>query len=488
MTCSAYYETHSEPPHGGDRCSLPEIEAGTARAVSLLGASTTFFGVANLFITGRFIKRFGVKSALALQVFWPGARLAIQNLGVMTGGSRGIVIVQCSQLMTILGGPVGYLLALNTYVAELTTNKERTGYLGILQGCNMFGAAAGFLIGGILADVFNILTPFQVTLALFLASTVYVLLFLPWIAPPKDTPASSSAQSGFARAFGPLRTIMPAKWALKDGRMWTSYGPLLLAAGVFLAVLATGYIPTLLQLYATDRFAFGPKRNSYLVSSHSFLRGLFLTLGFPRIISSGRAFMERHRLANSNPTASEIRPLVSGTATPLPESEVGRAMQDEADRDIQPTKLADDQETYDFDLLYTRYSLLIDGIITLGAAFVTRGWHMFLIGSILPLGAGTASSAKGTILQMCASSERADALAAISLVEMIARLSTTLVFGVVFAAFASMGRTELVFVCNAGVALVGFGVLVFSRFAPEGSRRWTRADEEGSRAEDETRE
>jgi len=117
MTCQAYYESHpgtapSSPIH--DRCSLPEIEAGTARAISLLGCSTTFFGVANLFITGRLIKRFGVKSALGVQVFWPAARLAVQNVGVLVGGSAGIVIVQCSQIMTIVGGPVGYMLALNT--------------------------------------------------------------------------------------------------------------------------------------------------------------------------------------------------------------------------------------------------------------------------------------------------------------------------------------------------------------------------------------
>lgn len=71
MTCEAYYDTHSEPGPGSDRCSNREIEAGTARAVSLLGTSTTFFGVINLFITGWNIKTFGVKTALAIQVSYP---------------------------------------------------------------------------------------------------------------------------------------------------------------------------------------------------------------------------------------------------------------------------------------------------------------------------------------------------------------------------------------------------------------------------------
>ena len=61
MTCEAYYAHHpTQVPHDGrDRCSLPTIEAGTARAVSLLGITTTFFGVINLFITGWTISDWG---------------------------------------------------------------------------------------------------------------------------------------------------------------------------------------------------------------------------------------------------------------------------------------------------------------------------------------------------------------------------------------------------------------------------------------------
>jgi hypothetical protein len=62
----AYYEKHPEPgaASGLDRCAKHEIEAGTARAVALLSASTTIFGIMNLLVTGWSIKRFGVKPAL----------------------------------------------------------------------------------------------------------------------------------------------------------------------------------------------------------------------------------------------------------------------------------------------------------------------------------------------------------------------------------------------------------------------------------------
>ena len=53
---------------------------------------------------------------------------------------------------------------------------------------------------------------------------------------------------------------------------------------------------------------------------------------------------------------------------------------------------------------------------------------MYLVAAVLPFAAGTGSAAKGSILQMvgrsASSNERTDALAGVSLVENIARLST----------------------------------------------------------------
>lgn len=107
MTCDAYYEKHSPPEFLTDRCAIREIEARTAREVVLLAGSTVFFGLANLLVTGWSIKRFGVKVALWIQVFWPAVRLAIQNVGVSVGSNTGIWIIQGSQIITIVGGKCG---------------------------------------------------------------------------------------------------------------------------------------------------------------------------------------------------------------------------------------------------------------------------------------------------------------------------------------------------------------------------------------------
>jgi hypothetical protein len=52
------------------------------------------------------------------------------------------------------------------------------------------------------------------------------------------------------------------------------------------------------------------------------------------------------------------------------------------------------------------------------------------------------------------------------------------VFGLIFAAFADIGQTHLVFTVNAAVAVVGFIVLLFSHFPPDGSRRFVEESRE----------
>ncbi|KAI4152925.1 MAG: hypothetical protein LQ340_002613 [Diploschistes diacapsis] len=232
-----------------DRCSIHAIESSTALAVSLLGASTTVFGLANLFLTGSLIKRIGIKPTLLINVFFPALRLLIQNVGVEVWGSAGIVIVQCSQIITVLGGPSGYLLVLNTFISEVVEYEGRTAWLGRLTGSMMVGSALGFLLGGVLAEAFGIRAPFRLTLVLFLCACAYVLVFLPHI-PPAEVKAADTGSAGGKKKgralgafFGPLVVFAPRKFVGVDGVVRTEYGATLLACGVFLGILATGKSP-----------------------------------------------------------------------------------------------------------------------------------------------------------------------------------------------------------------------------------------------------
>ncbi|EKD15409.1 major facilitator superfamily transporter [Drepanopeziza brunnea f. sp. 'multigermtubi' MB_m1] len=472
MTCDAYYTTHPEPAHG-DRCENRMIEAGTARAYSILGASTTFFGMANLFITGWAIKKLGAKSALLNSVFWPAVRLLIQNIGVMHGGATGMLIIQCSQIICIVGGPAGYLLALNSYVAEILEPSERTGALGKLQGCAFLGMSLAYFLGGLITDVFGLIAPFRVTLALFTSSSIYVALFLPWIAPDKT--ALKVQKTKLSRFFGPLKIFTPRKWMMQNGQVRMEYGTILLGFGVFLGVLATGFIPVLLQMYATDVYAFGATENGYLISLNSFIRGIFLTFVFPVIISYGRArYSNPKHVKDCEPSPESDTNLPTEPSDFAATAEVG-----ERDEEPMPMPhLENGGETFDFDLQYSRWSILADSLLTGCATFVTEGWQLYVVAVLLPLASGTGSSAKGVIIQMCSPSERTDALSAITLVEMVARLTTRLslslqatIFGFIFAAFAEAGKINLVFTCNAAVASVAFIVLLFAAFPPDGSKR-----------------
>ncbi|KAK3088953.1 hypothetical protein LTR53_019867, partial [Teratosphaeriaceae sp. CCFEE 6253] len=118
------------------------------------------------------MKAFGIKKALQLTVFFPAVRLAVQNVGVETGAGMGILIVQLSQIITVIGGPVGYILALQSLATEIVEPAERTATLGRLSGCAMFGTALGYLAGGLIGDYAGIIWPFRVTLILFLLSCV----------------------------------------------------------------------------------------------------------------------------------------------------------------------------------------------------------------------------------------------------------------------------------------------------------------------------
>jgi hypothetical protein len=63
----------------------------------------------NLFVTGWTSKKFGPRAALLVQIFIPAIRVVAQIIGVVAGKRDGMIIIQATQLITILGGPAGYM-------------------------------------------------------------------------------------------------------------------------------------------------------------------------------------------------------------------------------------------------------------------------------------------------------------------------------------------------------------------------------------------
>lgn len=414
MTCEEYYKTHSPFDGPGDRCSVAEIEASTAKAVSLLGTTTTIFGVINLIWAGWTIKRFGVKAALIQQTIWPAVRLCCQVVAVTIGAKEGMMMIQITQFICALGGPAGYLLALNTYANKCAKPEKRTAVFGQLQGAVMFGTAFGYFFGGVSGDYFGIRKPFEIAFFLMIGATFYSLLFLPYIAPLKGE--KMEQKKSLASIFGAGKLFVPTKIRLANGKTKRYWGVFLLGAGVFWGVLATGFIPILIQMYATNAFGFRPTENGYLMSFNSLIRGCFLTFVFPKIISAGRKWY------SSDKAPVEGREESIPTSAQALESVPGLESEQEPPKVPNPV---DKSHGSAFDLFFLKWSLVVDCVLTGSATFSRQGWHIYLAAFLLPLASGSAPAAKGVMMEMCDPSQRDDALSAITLVEMIATLSTS---------------------------------------------------------------
>ncbi|KAI3333718.1 hypothetical protein F4824DRAFT_490658 [Ustulina deusta] len=468
MACEEFYK-HAPPYEGtGDRCARNEIDASAATQVAIMGCATVLCGITNLFVAGWEMRKYGPKKALAIQTFFPAIRVVIQTSSLFIGARTGLIIMQLSQLTGVWGGPAGYILILNTIVAEITEPAGRTAMFGRLQGVLMLGVSLGLIVGGILAEEFGIETPFEFAAVSFLVCTTYVLSFVPYI-DPKDLSSDDSHPKGkgLMGFLGPLKVLGPQKMRLADGRAKKHYGILFLASGIFTGVLATGYAPTLIQMYSMSAFGFTSTNNSLLMSVNCLVRGLFLMFVFPQIISFGRRAFKQSDLPLPDTPPDSPLPTHPRDIDPLP-----AIVADQEEPAKPPAPVAVTQGA-GFDLFFLRGSLLIDGVITASSAFAAQGWHMYLVGSLLPLASGSAPAAKGVLTEMVPPNRKADALQAMTLVEYSATLTTMGVFGFIFSSFADIGKSYLTFYCNAAVAIVGVLILLLSRFPPPGSEMIT---------------
>ncbi|GAW13703.1 hypothetical protein ANO14919_030920 [Xylariales sp. No.14919] len=464
MVCEEFYK-HAPPYEGtGDRCARNEIDAGAATQVAIMGAATVLCGITNLFVAGWEMRKYGPKKALAIQTFFPAIRVVIQAASLFIGARAGVIIMQLSQLTGVWGGPAGYILILNTIVAEITEPAGRTAMFGRLQGVLMLGVSLGLIVGGVIAEEFGIEKPFEAAGISFLACTAYVLSFVPYI-DPRDLSSDNDRDKpkGFMGFLGPLKVLGSQKMRLVDGRTVKHYGIFFLAFGIFTGVLATGYAPTLIQMYSISAFGFTTTNNSLLMSVNCLVRGLFLMFVFPHIISYGRLAFKTTDLPSSDTPPESPLPTHPHDIDPLP---AVVADQEEPTKPPEPVAVT---QGAGFDLFFLRWSLLIDGIITASSAFAAQGWHMYLVGSLLPLASGSAPAAKGVLTEMVPPNRKADALQAMTFIEYSATLTTMGVFGFVFSSFADIGKSYLTFYCNAAVAVVGVLILLFSRFPPPGS-------------------
>ena len=318
MECDEYYKGDT-PTTGSDRCNRTEVDAATATQVSILGMSSTFAGVLNLLFAGWQIRQLGPRFALILQCAFPALRAAIQVVGVTTGAREGVVIVQCSQIVSLVGGVAGYLLVLNTAIGELVHPVQRTAMFGMLQGSVMVGTAVGYLLGGIVGETWGIQKPFEIAALLFVVSSIFAAVFIPYIDPVSISKDAPSRNEGiWHRILGGLKVLAPRTTISSTGILRKEFGITFLALGVFLGVLATGYAPILIQMYSTAVLGFVSSENGYLMAGNSLMRGMYLIFLFPKIIHTGRRRVSASVTATS--ACIEREPDPNGAITARQES------------------------------------------------------------------------------------------------------------------------------------------------------------------------
>jgi hypothetical protein len=139
--------------------------------------------------------------------------------------------------------------------------------------------------------------------------------------------------------------------------------------------VATGYVPYLIQLYATAVFDFTQLDNGWLMSEFAFVQSFFLILVFPRIIGWGRRWFT----ARPSPHPPAEQQTTSTDIPVLPELfDAPTGAQTAEEPVILKPAPRDDRDACAFDLFFLRWSLVVDGALTLIAAFATRRWHIYL--------------------------------------------------------------------------------------------------------------
>ena len=148
-------------------------------------------------------------------------------------------------------------------------------------------------------------------------------------------------------------------------------------------------------MYATAAFEFDQSDNGWLMSEFAFMRSVFLIFLFPPIIDLGRRFIANdpvlpigtrkregstgERLEGQEDSRNEAQSGEDNDALP---TEPGNFDVSSLQGDTEPIKpvrsRSEEPNVYVFDLVFLRWSLVVDGALTTIAAFATKPWHIYL--------------------------------------------------------------------------------------------------------------
>lgn len=271
MSCDAYYA--DRPVEGkGDRCHTPDVESLAAANTAAMSTVQTIggepsspshltAGIMSIFVTQFWIARFGTKAAMFQGSIWSSIRMLVHMYAMYIGGAAGVHITIVTQLLCILGSPGGFMLATNSALMESVLPAQRTAMFGMLGGAQMAGYGTGLVLGGTLYTYLGLYGPFATAFVMLVLVVLLGLCIIPYN-PPAQKPAGADGQPAAKRSvLNALKMFYPMRDA-HGRRSWTL---LCLIFGVFMASLATGYVPIALQLVGQDLFGFEPNMTSAML-------------------------------------------------------------------------------------------------------------------------------------------------------------------------------------------------------------------------------
>ncbi len=129
-------------------------------------------------------------------------------------------------------------------------------------------------------------------------------------------------------------------------------------------------------MYATSEFDFSTTENGYLMFGNSLIRGLFLILMFPKIISAGRDWFN----GISSHAPGTHRHEENGNSIPIEPADfnVAESGEEVPQEPISAPELDEEDSGTGFDLFFVRWSLVVDSVVTFFAGFSSHGWQVYL--------------------------------------------------------------------------------------------------------------
>jgi hypothetical protein len=248
----------------------------------------------------------------------------------------------------------------------------------LLEAVTLLGPGSAYILSALSSRYIPItLFPYYIALGSQVLASIYAIIAVPETLSPEHQAEVDSihSQEGILEALvlpvikpiKPLRLLLPRKE--KDGWHWRLS---ILTLSLLFTTSGTVFIVTASLLFLSDKFAFSPEYNAWVLAYLAFAKGGYLTLVFPSIQRWGRRLF--HKYGSGTGSTGERQPLLD---TPADEAEHSG-----------DSKQTEQEEANQFDIILLFISVCFDAVSLVLVSLSTDYKHALVAFGIFALGAG----------------------------------------------------------------------------------------------------